>query len=178
MLRISPLIFGTAIMAGMMFTPAAKAATGWAVVAVNMRTCASVRCPRILTIPEGARLWVHDCDIWCDVDYRDRRGFVYGRYIAFDGYRGPIYSWPPVYTRPPIYIVPPIYEPPPYYRPPPYYPPPPRYRPPPPPKQPPPPKPPGATPPQTNWKPRQIPPPQSDLPRYDGPFVTPRTRGQ
>jgi uncharacterized protein YraI len=79
---VRAIMFASAIIAGMTLSAGAKADGGWATTAVNMRTCGSVRCPVILTIPAGAPVRLYDCDSWCDVEYEDRRGMVYGRYIA------------------------------------------------------------------------------------------------
>ncbi|MEZ5811282.1 MAG: hypothetical protein R3D45_07670 [Rhizobiaceae bacterium] len=106
---------GLGALAGLAFTTPGEAADGWTTRAVNMRTCAGTRCPRILTIPEGARVWVYYCDLWCHVFYAGHRGFAFGRYIALEYYREP----PVVIVPPPVYREPPVYHPPPRYRPPP-----------------------------------------------------------
>lgn len=112
---IRGILVGLGALAGLTFSTPGEAADGWATRAVNMRTCGSTRCPKILTIPAGAKLWVYYCDGWCSVYYAGHRGFAFGRYIALEGYREP----PVVIVPPPVYREPPVYHPPPRYRPPP-----------------------------------------------------------
>ncbi|WP_421858025.1 SH3 domain-containing protein [Oricola sp.] len=86
---------GVGILAASAFATPAEAATGWTTTAVNMRTCGSTKCPRILTIPARAPVRVHWCGRWCLVDFAGRRGYAYGRYVRTG-----------VYSRPPVVIVP------------------------------------------------------------------------
>lgn len=126
---IRAILFGITIIAGITFSSLAKADQARTTAAVNMRTCGSVSCPVILTIPARATVWVYYCNRWCNVSYAGRRGFIYGRYLGYSGYSlrgGPIYrppyygwsfwwGWGPVY-RPPHYRRPPVYRAVPHYR--------------------------------------------------------------
>ncbi len=113
-MSVRAIVAGLVVFTGSIFASSAKAEEGWATRAVNMRTCASVRCPKILTIPAGARVWVYYCDRWCRVRFAGRRGYAYGRYIEIAGYYRP----PTIIIPPPIFRHPPIFHPPPRYRPP------------------------------------------------------------
>ena len=96
------LLVGLGILAGFAFTAPAEASTGWTTTAVNMRTCGSARCPRILTIPARAPVHVHWCGRWCLVEFAGRTGYSHSRYISHRQYRQ--YRQ---YRRPPVIIVPP-----------------------------------------------------------------------
>ena len=127
------IVVGLSVFGGIFLATSANAADGWSTRAANMRTCASVRCPRILTIPARARVWVFYCERWCRVSFAGRRGFAHGRYIRITGYyhRPPsVIVPPPIYRQPPIFRTPPIYRRPPKYRRPPVFRRPPIYRPP------------------------------------------------
>ncbi len=131
--RLFPFLFGAAFLAMIAFSDQAKAdSDGWTTADVNMRTCPSIGCPRILVIPRGALVSVQYCNSWCRVRYRGWSGYVYGLYIVFAPYYPPVY--PRIYEVPPpfIYVPPPDYRAP-IYRPPRVAPPPRIYRPPPPP---------------------------------------------
>lgn len=101
------LFLAASVVAGIFFAQSANAATGYTTVALNLRTCASASCPRITTIPAGARVWIHSCDGWCDLTYAGRRGFAHGKYIVAGVYAPApprVYITPPRIYRP---IVPP-----------------------------------------------------------------------
>jgi len=159
---IRSLFFAAGVAAGTLIASSAGAEPGYATAPVNMRTCPSITCPRILTIPAGARVDVYDCDIWCELRYAGRDGFAHGRYIAISGYR----PLPPPIYRP---LPPPIYRPlpPPIYRPLP--PRPPRFR-----RPPPAPAPPPAPPPEPPPPPGPLPgPPPTPLPCPPGGIACP-----
>jgi hypothetical protein len=90
-LKVMPvraLHFAIAIIAAMTLSPNAWADGGWTTTAVNMRTCGSVRCPVILTVPARATVEVYHCNSWCSVSHAGRSGYMYARYIE---YSGPVY---------------------------------------------------------------------------------------
>jgi uncharacterized protein YraI len=63
--------------------PVAGAAMGQATTAVNMRTCGSASCDRILTIPGGAQLLIiGTAGNWYQVSYGAQQGFVAARYVS------------------------------------------------------------------------------------------------
>jgi hypothetical protein len=147
------LMFGVMLLNTSALIGLAKAETiGWATTDVNMRSCPSTGCARILVIPAGAGVSVSHCNSWCQVRFRESLGYVYGRYISMDPSYGPVYprhyevpppfayvpppdNRAPVLPVPPVYV-PPIYQPSPLYRLPGSYPPPFVYKPPPIPSEP------------------------------------------
>lgn len=82
-MRLRALALG-AVAATMVAVPTiANAAWGQATGSVNMRTCASVQCAKITTVPAGARVWVEGAlGSWYQVNFNGRQGFVSGNYIA------------------------------------------------------------------------------------------------
>jgi hypothetical protein len=82
----------------------AQAAWGQATGNVNMRTCASVQCAKITTVPAGAQVWVDGSQNgWYQVNFNGRQGFVSGNYIAVanigPGPRGPNWNRGPRWAR-------------------------------------------------------------------------------
>ena len=75
---------------------AAQAAVGFTTGDVNMRTGPSTGYHRILTIPEGSRVFIHGCSSWCSVRYHGRDGYVSSNYVAARGYN----AGPRSYRRP------------------------------------------------------------------------------
>jgi uncharacterized protein YraI len=93
------ILLAASLAAGSLFTASAATAAseGWATGNVNLRSCASTRCQRLTTIPNGARVWVFNCAGWCELEYRGIHGFASANYIAVGGWQQP----PPV-VRPPL----------------------------------------------------------------------------
>jgi uncharacterized protein YraI len=61
----------------------AEAAWGTATGSVNMRTCASIQCPRITVVPRGAQVWIGGSQGgWLYVTFAGRAGYVSGTYIG------------------------------------------------------------------------------------------------
>lgn len=92
------MLFVATLAFGALAAAAANAAPGWATGNVNLRTCASVQCAKLTTIPVGARVEVLACGGWCEVIYAGYHGFASARYIQA-GYVQP--APPPVYVHPP-----------------------------------------------------------------------------
>lgn len=86
-MRLRPLLQVAGVAAGLLVASTAHASPGWATGDVNMRSCPSTRCGKILTIPRGARVEVYSCRGWCEISYAGYRGFSSGRYINVGGYR-------------------------------------------------------------------------------------------
>lgn len=64
----------------------AMAADGYATGNVNLRAGPDISYPRIDTIPAGAPVDIQGCTSgweWCDVIYRDERGWVAGNFIQY-----------------------------------------------------------------------------------------------
>jgi uncharacterized protein YraI len=90
---VRSLAIAATLLAGSAMASTASAAEGWATASVNMRTCASTRCARILTIPAGARVEVLRSGSWYEVIYAGRRGWASGSYIALGGQPAPTYQY-------------------------------------------------------------------------------------
>jgi hypothetical protein len=96
--QLRPLLLLAGIATGFLpfaFAPSsASADPGQTTRTVNLRQCASTRCPSIRTIPAGAYVEVIDREgSWYEVDYRGIPGFVFAAYVAVGGY----YEAPPIY---------------------------------------------------------------------------------
>jgi uncharacterized protein YraI len=108
------IFFLTMAAAFMAFSPApGKAAVeGVTTAGVNMRQ-QPVNGSRVITvIPARQRVFIHGCppvEGWCDVEWRQHRGFVYSRYVAQTGVSSPStyydpYDYAPAYVYPPAVI--------------------------------------------------------------------------
>ena len=65
--------------------------------ALNLRTCPSVSCARLVAMPYGARVWIDGATGgWYHLNYGGIQGYASGRYIA----TAPA-ALPPVVRRPP-----------------------------------------------------------------------------
>lgn len=95
-----------ALLAAMLVVPQiAEAAWGYVTgaSALNLRTCASVSCARITSMPYGARVWIMgSTGGWYQLNYNGAVGYASGRYVSTGVAAPPPYFGPaPFVGRPP-----------------------------------------------------------------------------
>lgn len=99
-MRIIPLAFVALAWLTALSLPAAAQSTAYTTADVNMREGPGSRYEVIVVIPVGSSVLVHQCLTnrrWCDVTWRDNRGYVYARYLSsFTSDYAPRYSPPQV----------------------------------------------------------------------------------
>ena len=78
-------MLATVILAVGLFALPQTAQAAWGYVAgdLNLRTCGSVRCAKILVMPRGARVWISgSVGGWYQLSYRGVPGYASARYVA------------------------------------------------------------------------------------------------
>lgn len=100
------LVIAAAFAAMLAMPQVAEAAWGYVTgaSALNLRTCASVRCARITAMPYGARVWITgSTGGWYQLNYNGVVGYASGRYVSTA-----VAAAPPPFVGPPV-----VYRPPP-----------------------------------------------------------------
>ena len=111
-MNLRTLAIGAATALGVLAVPQVASAA-WGTVTgastLNLRSCASVTCPRVAVMPYGARVWISGSQGgWYYLTYNGVPGYASGRYITTA-----VAGGPPVYGGPPMYRPPVVFQPPP-----------------------------------------------------------------